>query len=428
MKTLVLAALAVLGTPLATQASEIGDALARHLYEGSALAGQSELAEQKAAGEPEACFAWSMLGLVAAYEGLAQDLYRYGATTPDVPTAALLLGIGRMDGNPPMPANPNPETLTYEAFRTVLSDFRADLAVAQAGFECGGAEAADYVVPLDVLKARVDFNGDGKIADGETLGALFDPLVNGSEGFEVDPALVEKSKSKGVATDTSIGFDAADSIWLAGYSQVIGVQLDLVLAHDFSEFFKAFMHRSFPLSGLPMQEFTQGGTLIMDPESDAGIADVIAAIHTLNFPVADRALLQSIPEQLHRITALSRQNWALILAETDDNRELVPNPEQTSLLPDMTVTEETVAAWHETLDVLDQIIDGELLIPHWRFAQGFDLAAYFAEAERTDLVLLLTGQAAVPFLRDGPVADAESFAAANSVFGDRLLNYSFWFN
>jgi len=424
MRYLGLVAAALL-LPVSASAGETGDLLARHLYAGTAVAGQAELAEARDAQEPEACFAWSMLGLVAAYQGLAQDLYRFGATTPSVPTAALLLGIGRMDSNPPVPANPHPETLTYEAFRTVLSDFRTDLAAAQAGFECGGAGQADYVVPLDVLKARIDFNGDGKIDDAETLGTLLEPLL-GELG--ADTALAEKSKHKGLALDTSIGFDAADSIWLAGYSQVIGVQVDLVLAHDFSEFFKAFMHRAFPLSGLPMGEFTRGGMLVMDPESDAGIADMIAGIHTLNFPVVNRPLLQSIPDQLHRITALSRQNWALIMAETDDNRELVPNPGQTSLFADMPVTEETVAAWHETLDVLDQILDGELLLPHWRFARGFDLKAYFETAERTDVVLLLTGQDALPFLKDGPIADQDSFAAANAAFGEAFFNYALWFN
>ena len=92
------------------------------------------------------------------------------------------------------------------------------------------------------------------------------------------------------------------------------------------------------------------------------------------------------------------------------------------------VTDETVAAWRETLDVVDSIIDGELLIPHWRFKQGFDLAAFFANSERTDLVMLLTGQGALAYLADGPIADADSFALANTVFGENIFNYAAWFN
>lgn len=69
-----------------------------------------------------------------------------------------------------------------------------------------------------------------------------------------------------------------------------------------------------------------------------------------------------------------------------------------------------------------------MLVPHWRFTQGFDLKAFFETSERTDLVLLLTGQGALPYLKDGPIADAESFAEANRVFGNDLFNYSLWFN
>ena len=69
-----------------------------------------------------------------------------------------------------------------------------------------------------------------------------------------------------------------------------------------------------------------------------------------------------------------------------------------------------------------------LLLPHWRFVQGFDLKAYFETATRTDFVMIVTGLGAVPFLKDGPVADAESFAEANKVFGEQWLGYAFWFN
>ena len=74
------------------------------------------------------------------------------------------------------------------------------------------------------------------------------------------------------------------------------------------------------------------------------------------------------------------------------------------------------------------MLAGELLIPHWRFNKGFDLKAYFENATRTDLVMLITGYDALPFLKDGPIASPESFAEANRVFGDALIGYAFWFN
>ncbi len=241
------------------------------------------------------------------------------------------------------------------------------------------------------------------------------------------PPVKSKSKDR-EPEDTTIGFDRADAWWFAGYTQVVAAPVDLLLAHDFSDFYEAYLHRVFPRAGLPMQDYSTGGTLFVDAESDSFIADVIAAIHTLDFPVTDSARLAGVLERLQAIPALSRRNWEAILAETDDNRELVPSPKQTSLVPNTPVTEETVAAWMATLDTVDQILAGELLVPHWRFTRGFDLAAYFATATEADVVMLLTGQGALPYLKEGPVADAESFAEANRVFAADWLNYVFWFN
>lgn len=336
--------------PNAALASETGDAVAQHLYAGTLQEGRDALAGAIAAQDAEACFGWSLLTLAAAFEGLGQDLYRYGATTPGLPVVARMLGVGATEDA--VPANPDPEPLTYEALRSVIGDFRDDIAVAQASFECPAISGAEFSMPLDVLLIRADFNGDGIADDAEALGALLVPLL-GDEELIFDDAQSDKARSKAVPIDSTIGFDRADSIWLAGYTQILKVQLDLLLAHDFEDFYSAYLHRVFPRSGLPMQDYSSGGTLFMDAESDAGIADLIAAIHTLNFPVIDKPLLASIPGQLKRVTALSRQNWDLILAETDNNRELLPSPTQTSMLPDAPITAEMVDAWRETLDVLD---------------------------------------------------------------------------
>ncbi len=427
MRGLTAVAMATLMLPGAAMAGEAGDALTGHLYAGTAADGIAAAHEACYMLDSEACFADGMLQMVLAYEGLAQDLYRYGATTPGTPAAAMLLGVGASLES--APANPTPEKLTYTALRTVFMDFLADVDQARIRFEAADL-TTDYVIKIDPLKVRIDFDGDGKAGDNETLGALLGDVSEFTDIPAPDgPPPGGKSKTKVPETmDTTIGFDAADAIWFAGYMQVTAAPVDLLLAHDFSEFFDAYLHRVFPKSGLPMQDFSRGGTLFMDPDSDTGIADIIAAIHTLDFPVTDKERLAGVLERLKAITALSRTNWELILAETDDDRELVPGPQQTSLATDMQVTQETVDAWMATLDTVDQILAGELLVPHWRFKQGFDLKAYFETATETDLVMLLAGQDALPYIKAGPIADAESFAEANRVFGTDWLNYAFWFN
>src|SRR5690606_32263413 len=331
----------------------------------------------------------------------------------------------------PLPANPTPEPLTYQAFRDVLSGFVGRLDGAREQL-LATAEAGDYVVSIDVLAIRLDVDGDGTGEAGEVVAALLGVPVDGSPNPErpMTPPGSENVDRAGAAAPGTlvVGFDRANAIWFAGYTQILAAQADFLLAHDFETTFDAAFHRLFPEAGLPMQAYSTGsGQLMMDPESDSAIADLIAAVHTLSWPVVEPERLRRVGERMQAVTALSPRDWEAILAETDDNAELLPAPGQTPLMGEP-ITDEMVAAWMEALDTTDSILAGELLLPHWRFDKGIDLAAYFKTASRTDMVMLLTGHDALPFLADGPVATAESFAAANRVFGDRLPDYALWFN
>jgi hypothetical protein len=400
------------------------------LYAGNFDEGTAALEPLAAAGDTAAKFGVGLIGFVSAVEGFAQALYRHGLASPETGPMGPSIDL-------PIPINPAPQSLDYEKVRDILGALSDGLTGASATLEAAG-DSGDYVVLLDPLKIRVDVNGNGAIEEGETIENVFVQALGmpqpGARPVPPPSAPERDGRSQSgagtepAAPDTTIGFDRADAIWLAGYSQVLAAQADFLLAHDFSDLVASSFHRLFPRAGLPMQEFVQGGMLVLDPETDTAIADAVAAIHTLSWPVVEPERLKRVLERGRKVIELSRRNWDAILVETDDQRELVPNPSQTAIVPDGVVTNEIVAAWRETLDVAEQILNGELLVPHWRFRQGFDLKAYFETARRTDLVMLLTGYDALPFLKDGPVATAESFAAANRVFGNELLGYVFWFN
>lgn len=420
-------AIAALMTPFSAQAGEAGDLLATHLYAGTIAEGLAAVTPLAEVGDSEALFAEGLLTMVDGLQEVSQKLYKYGAVVPD--TGVLpLLGMMEM-GSSGVPANPDPEPITYEKFRALLQDLVTSMDEGKALMVAAG-EAGDYVIALEPLKIRFDANGDGVAAPGERLGALLGPAF-GWANAPFSDTLSSGGKHKGGAAEKEhtfkIGLDRADAFWFAGYSQVVAAQADFLLAHDFHQLVDAYFHRFFPQSGLPMQD-AANGTLLMTPSTDAAIADVVAAVHSLDFPVIDPARLAGVRQRLLSITALSRQNWDAILAETDDQNELVPSPSQTPLPGAAKVDDSMVKAWRATLDTTDQILDGKLLIPHWRFVQGFDLKAYFETAKETDLVMILTGLGAVPFLRDGPVASAESFAAANKAFGAEWLGYVFWIN
>ncbi len=65
------------------------------------------------------------------------------------------------------------------------------------------------------------------------------------------------------------------------------------------------------------------------------------------------------------VLALSHQSWDSILAEKDNDREWVPNADQTSVVPAV-VTVEQIESWRRLLNEADALLTGEKLLPHWR--------------------------------------------------------------
>lgn len=397
-------------------AGPAGDIARDALYAGALTDGLSKLEPLATGGDTEAAFGVGTIKLTQALEHLTQTLYRHGFDLPDTSAAGVESGLM-------IPQNPSPEPFDYNGVRQMLVDLEAGLDDARASFDVA-ARSGDYVIEINPLKVHVDANGDGKVDDSESLAMLAALMTHVS----VDELMTPRA-ADGPPKFELVGLDRADAYWLGGYTQVIGAQLDFLLAHDFSSFVNATFHRLFPKAGFPMQNYVNdSGSVFFTPAADTGIADLIAAIHTLSWPVIDAPRLAGVRDRLKAVLAYSRQNWDAILMETDDNHELLPSPRQTAMVPGAAITDERVAAWRATLDEADKVLDGTLLIPHWRFREGFDLKAYFETAKRTDLVMLLSGYDAVPFLKAGPIATATDFRAIQTAFGNEWLGYAFWFN
>lgn len=409
-----LGTVALLAAP--SVAGEAGTITTEALYSGALVDGLTKLEPLAAADDPEAWFGIGAIWLTQTIEQFAQALYRHGFAI-EAGTTAFSMGIVL-----PIPQNPNPERFDYAGVRSMLTDLVTGLDAARPAFETA-AQAGDYVVEINPLRIRIDANGDGKVEDTESLAALWAAW----NGTTVDQ-LLSPPKPGDPAAFEHVGFDRADGYWLAGYTQVLASQADFLLAHDFSEFVNSTFHRLFPKAGFPMQDFAAGGMMMLDPETDTAIADLVAGIHTLDWRVTDANRLKGVRDRMVSVLDYSHKNWAAILEETDNNHELVPSPRQTPIVPGASVDDAKVAAWLVTLEKARDVLEGRLLIPHWRFKQGFDLRAYFDTAVETDLVMLISGMGAVPFLADGPVATAEDFRPIQDAFGSDWVGCAFWFN
>lgn len=392
--------------PSHAQVGEAGTLLVAHLEAGTLASGEAELATLAAArpADPEAQFALGAAQFLRAVEDLGQAFHRHGLEAP--------AGFGAPLFRMPVPVNATPEALSYAKLRTILQDFvqrmdGADATLARVG-------DADVKIVLDLAKVRLDLDGDGAASEAEKLLELL---------AAADPTGMQPGQN---ASGFTFAFDRADATWLRGYSQLLASFADFLLAHDFSAMFDGTFHVLFPRAGLPMGGESGAAGSRFTP-NDVLFADAIALVHLIRWPVAEPERAARVRERLISVISLSRENWRKILAETDDDREWLPSPRQSTPFPSLEVTEAHVAGWMALLDTGEALLDGRVLAPHWRFSRGIDVKRVFTEPRDFDLVMWVTGPAALPYLADGPLLSDEA-AAALAPFQSRLLRYVLWFN
>ncbi|MEK6238290.1 MAG: hypothetical protein N2C14_26540, partial [Planctomycetales bacterium] len=228
----------------------------------------------------------------------------------------------------------------------------------------------------------------------------------------------------------TVALDGGDVHWLRGYCHLLSFMCEVTLAHDFHELLDRFGHVVFQKIETPFP-FLKNAVGIWDVGDGVDIIDLIAAIHLTNFPVKEPERMQAALEHLEEVVAESRRSWKLILAEEDNDREWIPNPQQTSVMPGAQVTEEIVKGWHEFLGETELILQGKKLLPFWRIKDGetgVNLRKVFTNPQRFDFVLWFQGSAAAPFLEKGELTDPALWNRLMRVFQGQFIGFAIWFN
>jgi hypothetical protein len=408
-----LATLMLAAAPAAQPASRVEAIVEQHLYSGTLEAGENAL-RTVVADEPANAEAQLALGgvlLIRAVERFGQSMYRHGLQAPRNGATPLF--------TLPLAFNPNPEPLTYDAFRVILVRLVEDLDAAHAEL----ARVGDRPVKLtvDIARIRLDLDANGAADERERLSSMV-----------VSLAWAARRRGNWVAGGENfpVSFDTADVHWLRGYTQILAVSAEFLLGHDFRATFDATFHLFFPRAGLPFSRLVREPEPIVPgrPRLDiAEIMDFAAFIHLVRWEVAEPQRLLSLHARLTSIVALNRKTWAAVRAETDDDNEWLPGPHQKGVL-DMPVTEEMIASWLAMLDELEAVLEGRVLAPHPRFQRGINVKRVFTEPRAFDLVLWITGHGVLPYLEHGPIAEGRAWTQAQWVFRGQLLAYAFWFN
>lgn len=428
------------------------------LYAGR-TAEATDAAERRLAEAPadaQARFALGAARFLRAIEHLGQGFYRYGLRNEyNDPTGLAGVPLLRL----PVPANPKPEPATYEAIRAVLQTFVEDLAAAEQALAAIGEEPID--LPLNLGLIRLDLDGDGTSEESEALWVVFSEVSNLS---------LDKTSAALLLTD----FDQSDVLWLQAYCHLLMAIAEFPLAHDWHEAFDATFHAVFPGAGVLSAELAAqdealwaryeaqvGPQPTQQPNEDQAafdarmraweqklansewaqmqdrldqrrmyshFADPIAFAHLIHWPVVEPNRLPRVLAHLEAMARLSRASWTRILAETDQRKEWVPAPTQTGALPGMAITKEQLAAWQAFLGEFQALLEGRKLLPHWRFDKGMNVRRIFLEPRTFDLVLLIQGSGALPYLESGPETTEETWRAITDVFGGEFFRYALWLN
>lgn len=399
---------------------------------------QTQLADQP--NNHDARLALGVTTFLHGIEEFSQTTYRFGVrdVTQDFAMMGPVFSL-------PIRPNPSPEPVAADDVVAMFERFAAALEEVDTILQPIGDAPAKMTLRLGTV--RMDLNADGKLAEDENLWrfvqAIIDPpgqrdpwgQQDHFEGIEFEedaPEFVDPQ-----AEGFVLGLDTADAYWLRGYCNVMGGVADILLAYDGTELFNRTAHLFFenPTTPYPWLAKTDAGHNGWFNAND--VLDFVALIHLLNQPLRDAGRMENAHAHFKQVIAISRLNWNAILAETDDDHEWVPSPDQTGVLP-IRLTSDQIASWQTFLDEADRILDGETLLPFWRGGPaglgsvhptlGVNLKRVFTEPTAFDLMLWFQGTAAQPYLEEGPRTQADFWRELNQEFGRNFLGFSFWIN
>jgi hypothetical protein len=367
--------------------------------------------------DDQARFGLGVVQFMRAVERLGQSVHRYGGMG-STNRLARILPFVRL----PVPDNPDPAEVSYADVRGMIAAFLADVAAAEKTL--AAIKNDDVTLPLRFGLVRLDLDGDGKAADSEALWRIVAAI--GGQRDVPDEAV------RAAAAGFSIRFDRGDAYWLEGYCHLLSAVGEYALAHDMEASFDVLAPHVFAkpkVRQLPQDMFRDhfGGGWFSNTDQ---IADFIAAIHEWHFDVVEPARTASALRHLEEVLRISRLSWKAIEAETDDDREWIPNPKQSGVIPGLAVSGEMIAGWHEFLDEADAILAGRRLVPHWRLAEGrgINLRRVFLEPKKMDLVRWLQGAAIVPYVERGECTDPETWRRIQRSFRGQFIGFAIWFN
>ncbi len=388
----------------------------RYFLGGNLKGGEEALLERlaKHPKDDQVRFGLGMLQFLRAVEDGSQSLYRYGLRD--------LSEYGGPVGIMPIPKNPHPQQLTYGQFRQIVTTFDQDLARADATL--AEITEGDVQLPLHFGLIKLDLTGNAQPDQYEQFWSIY---ARASRHADVTEEKAEQFFIK---------FDRGDVHWLRGYMHVFMACCDMFLAYDSQESFNLSAHLFFTDVDSPYKFLGHD-----KPRKDASrewdreifpIFDAVALLHTIRWRLVEPARMETALHHWEMVTAQSKESWQWILAETDNDHEWLPNPNQDSVIPNAKLSYPMIESWLSMMEESRKLLAGETLIPFWRGSDdtvGINLRKFFLmPPDRFDFVLLVQGADEAPYLEHGKLTKVKVWHRVTEAFDRNFPGFAFWIN
>lgn len=392
--------------------------------EAAAASLENQLKENPA--DQQAQFALGSVQFLQAIEGLGQAHFRYGLLNH----RRLRMTMMRL----PIPPNPEPEELSYVGARQVVQDYIRGLMKAEKTL--ANVDSADVRLPLRIDQVRMDLDSNGTATVDESLYVILQYFRDPGRQFSGSLPVI------------SVTFDLADAYWMRGYCNVMSGLGEVILAYNWKDQFERTAHLFYPRVDTPYEYLVAEGSGMFEGFSPSNIVDAIALIHTFNYECTEPERMKTALAHFETMISLSRQSFAALNAETDDDNEWVPNPKQKSSPVGVQVRPEIQKSWEKVLNEVELVLQGKKLLPFHRGVPGgnggfflvplsdvkvhpelgVNVRKMFTEPQRFDLVLWMQGTGMHPFLEKGDRIDPADWQSMINQFNGNFLFFAFWFN
>lgn len=412
---------------------------------------QTTISDLKTAGSNNH-FAIGALQALGAIEHALQTRWQYNIAPSGMAVPLLRLQIGKNSDA----SRSQPDTLSnlMRDFLDEIETAKSELILAQNNPD------AEFILNLSDLWFDVNANGSRDKTEGaDAVVGNFLIRSFGGRGNQLPP--IEALE---------IRFDSADVHWLHAYTELLSAVANILLAFDPAPVFTRMKAGADMLANAP-----ENPPIYTTVEADALIAkietrlkelsesnDAVEAtnevealearredirrksgrdgrvpqfehlrseldlIYILLSTMAqdpDKAHIKAAQQSLQTMVAQNKLFWAELPTETDNDREWIPNADQTAALG-YELPANAGELWQRILADVELVLDGRLLIPHPVLPTGYgiNLAAYFENPVGLDLVGSVHGMTFYPYAQKGPRISGTNWRIfSNSLRGRAML-------